>query len=200
MPPPTDEPGTAKRGRGRLGTRDGDGDDRRADTRADIDGDGGHYRRDIDSVRTATDSVAGEIWQGSDHIAITRPEDGEDLLLDAESSRLYRGVAARLNYVAPDRPDLAYAVKEAARAMSSPKESDLRKLKKIGKYLIGAPRLVSTFQWQDMPSRLTSFTDSDWAGCSRTARSTSGGAVCLGEHVLKTYCRQQGCGIELSGG
>ena len=31
---------------------------------------------------------------------------------------LYRAVAARLNYLAPDRPDIAFSVKEAARARS----------------------------------------------------------------------------------
>ena len=59
--------------------------------------------------------------------------------LDAAGARLYRGVAARLNYIAPDRPDIAYAVKEAARNMSSPEVSDLRRLRKIGKYLFGQP-------------------------------------------------------------
>ena len=54
--------------------------------------------------------------------------------LDAAGARLYRGFAARLNYMAPDRPDIANAVKEAARNMSSPKDSDIRRLRKIGKY------------------------------------------------------------------
>ena len=38
---------------------------------------------------------------------------------------------------------------------------------------------------------ITAFTDSDWAGCGRTARSTSGGVVTIGDHTIKTYCRQQ---------
>ena len=38
---------------------------------------------------------------------------------------------------------------------------------------------------------MSTFTDSDWAGCHKSARSTSGGVVCLGEHVVKTYCKQQ---------
>ena len=38
---------------------------------------------------------------------------------------------------------------------------------------------------------MTSFTDSDWAGCKKIARSTSVGIVCLGEHTIKTYCKQQ---------
>ena len=118
-------------------------------------------------------------------------ENDEDPLLGDEQARLYRGVAARLNYIAPDRPDIGFAVKESARSMSAPRESDMRKIKKIGRYLRGVPRVVCRFPWQRLPSRLTTFTDSDWAGCHKSARSTSGGVVCLGEHVIKSYCKQQ---------
>ena len=38
---------------------------------------------------------------------------------------------------------------------------------------------------------VTTFTDSDWAGCVKTARSTSGGIITMGDHLLKTYSRQQ---------
>ena len=42
-----------------------------------------------------------------------------------------------------------------------------------------------------MPSRLTTYTDSDWAGCPTTAKSTSGGIVCIGGHTVKSYLRKQ---------
>ena len=35
------------------------------------------------------------------------------------------------------------------------------------------------------------YTDSDWAGCVKTARSTSGGILTIGGHVVKTYAKQQ---------
>ena len=66
----------------------------------------------------------------------------------------------------------------------------MRRLLNIGKHLIDNPRLVSKFAWQEWPTRVTAFTDSDWAGCVKTAKSTSGGAICLGEHLLKAYYRQ----------
>ena len=47
------------------------------------------------------------------------------------------------------------------------------------------------FDWQDRPTKVTAFTDSDWAGCVKTAKSTSAGAIHFGKHVLKLYCRQQ---------
>ena len=118
-------------------------------------------------------------------------EDIEDPLLEKSEATLYRAVAARLNYLAPDRPDIAYSVKEAARAMSAPRESHMKRIKKLGKYLKGRPRLISVFKWQELPELLTTFTDSDWAGCQKSARSTSGGVVCLGEHTIKTYSKQQ---------
>lgn len=127
--------------------------------------------------------------EGADDAEVEVDEDDEPL--DAAATRLYRGVAARLNYIAPDRPDVAYAVKESARSMQTPSKRDLKRLRKIAKYLIGCPRLVAKFKYQNMPTVITAFTDSDWAGCSMTSKSTSGGALCLGEHVIKTYCKQQ---------
>ena len=117
--------------------------------------------------------------------------DSDDPLLNGAQATLYRAVAARLNYLSPDRPDIAYSVKEAARAMSAPRESHMTKIKKLGRYLKGKPRLICKFRWQDEPDTLTTFTDSDWAGCKSTAKSTSGGIICLGEHTIKTYSKQQ---------
>ena len=47
------------------------------------------------------------------------------------------------------------------------------------------------FDWRLLGSTVTAYTDSDWAGCSKTARSTSGGIITIGSHVIKTYSRQQ---------
>ena len=44
--------------------------------------------------------------------------------MSAEDARNYRGLAARANYLAQDRPEIQYAVKEAARRMSSPAKED----------------------------------------------------------------------------
>ena len=145
---------------------------------------------------SAVDSTGrGGEWQDSEiESAQGGPEEcqeEDDPLLPKAEATLYRAVAARLNYLAPDRPDIAYSVKEAARAMSAPKQSHMLKIKKLGKYLKGRPRLVSLFKWQALPKLVTTFTDSDWAGCLKSAKSTSGGIVCLGEHAIKTYSKQQ---------
>ena len=58
----------------------------------------------------------------------------EETLNEKESTR-YRAVIARCNYLAPDRLDIAYAVKELARAMSKPTEGDMQRLKRLGRYM-----------------------------------------------------------------
>ena len=45
--------------------------------------------------------------------------DNENKLPEADATK-YRALLARLNYLIPDRPDIAYAVIGLVRAMSSP--------------------------------------------------------------------------------
>ena len=119
------------------------------------------------------------------------PNDDDETLLIGEEARLFRGVAARLNYVGPDRPDMRFAVKEAARLMCAPRKCDWRILRKIGRYLINRPRLALIFNWQRRPCQLDGYSDSDWAGCAHSRKSTSGGVVMLGAHPIKSWSRQQ---------
>ena len=47
------------------------------------------------------------------------------------------------------------------------------------------------FPWQVQQSPATSYTDPEWAECRRSAKSTSGGIITLGSHMIKSYSRQQ---------
>ena len=111
--------------------------------------------------------------------------------LSREEAKQYRAIAAILKYLAPDRLDIAFSVKEAARNMAKPRRSDFDKLKRIGRYLLGRPRLISKYAWQRDCGTVTAYTDSDWAGCAAACKSTSGGIVMYGSHVLKSYSKQQ---------
>ena len=53
--------------------------------------------------------------------------------------------------------------------------------------------------WQEKQKGLKGHADSDWAGCLRTRRSTSGGTVSLGQHLLAHWSRTQ-VGVALSSG
>ena len=115
----------------------------------------------------------------------------DDVDMPKEDATKYRGLVARLNYISPDRADIQYAVKEAARSMASPKVKDWKALVRIGKYLKGRPRMIIKFGWQKEVLMASTYSDSDWAGCKKTGKSTSGGVLTLGKHVVKSYSRQQ---------
>ena len=98
-----------------------------------------------------------------------------------------------------DRSDIQYAVKELSRTMSSPTVGCWERLKRLGRYLIGRTRVIQRFPYQDVPSRLNVYTDSDFAGCSNTRKSSSGGVAMLGKCVVKTWSSNQSV-IALSSG
>ena len=115
----------------------------------------------------------------------------DDEVMSPKEATEYRAVVARLNYLAPDRPDMQYSIKEAARAMANPRKKHWDALTRIGRYIRGKPRLIIKFGWQTTGSMVSTYSDSDWAGCQVTGRSTSGGVVTVGKHVIKAYSRQQ---------
>jgi hypothetical protein len=117
-------------------------------------------------------------------------EDGQEELAQGEAKE-YRAIVARLNYIASDRPDIQFAVKETARHMAAPRREHWPAVKRIGKYLKGRPRLVMRYEWQNPLGTVVAYTDSDWAGCGKTGKSTSGGIVAIGGHMIKSYSRQQ---------
>jgi hypothetical protein len=75
--------------------------------------------------------------------------------------------------------------------MSKPEEGDFALLKRAARYLRAKPRAVIWYRWQEETNLLDAYTDSDWVGCRRTRKSTTGGAVMRGKHVLKAYSKMQ---------
>ena len=119
--------------------------------------------------------------------------------LPPTGANAYRRAVARLNYLAQDRMDIAYATKELARTMSAPKPGCVVKLKRMLRYLKGRPRCHVVMHWQTMPKEIVAYVDSDWAGCLRTRRSTSGGVLMLGRHCVGHWSRTQ-ANVALSSG
>ena len=118
-------------------------------------------------------------------------EDEDEKLLEQRLSSEYRAIAARANFLAMDRPDIQYPVKEICRAMSNPTVGDKKKLKRLARYLLQVPRIVSHFEFQELARELIGFSDSDWAGCKKTAKSTSGGVIMVAKHCIKSWSATQ---------
>lgn len=125
------------------------------------------------------------------------PDDEE--CLDSSYATTYRGLAARLTYLAQDRSDTQYAVKEVARGMSKPTKRDLRRIKRLARYMCFRPRMVVRFDYQNSGNEIAVWTDSDFAGCRTSRKSTSGGVCMFGIHCWKTWSSTQGV-IALSSG
>ena len=111
--------------------------------------------------------------------------------LDKREATVYRRAAARLNYMSLDRADLSYASKEASRGMSRPTVGDSIRLKRILRYLRGSPRVVNQFVWQEPQDKIIGYSDSDWAGCTKTRKSSSGGCMLMGRHLLAHWSSTQ---------
>ena len=126
-------------------------------------------------------------------LAVDEPANGDfdDRPMEPHDASLYRAAVARTNFLAQDRCDLQFASKECSRWMSSPRVGDWATIKRIGRYLIGKPRVASMFCWQDEPAGLSVFSDSNWAGCRETRKSTSGAVFMNGAHLIKSYSRTQ---------
>ena len=120
-----------------------------------------------------------------------RDDETPEERLDERGSTRYRSLVARANYLATDRPDISFSVKEMCRTMSQPTNKSWEKLVRVGKYLQRNPRMVISFDWQQPENEFQVYSDANWAGCIKTRKSTSGGVVMIGKHVIKTYSRNQ---------
>ena len=75
----------------------------------------------------------------------------------------------------------------------------LGKLKRLGRFLRCKQRYVIKFTPQKKVYAVNAFADSDKAGDKTSRKSPSGGVLALGDHILKTWSKNQSI-IVLSGG
>ena len=117
--------------------------------------------------------------------------DGDEEPLEPRDATRYRAITARGLYIAQDRTDIQYAVKELSRWMSKPTLRDWRMLKRLGRYLVDKTREVMLYGYQEKRSYIDAWVDTDFAGCRRTRKSTSGGVILFGSHLLKSWSTTQ---------
>ena len=65
--------------------------------------------------------------------------------LGAAESNTIRQLVARCNFIAQDRPDVQYSVKELARGMANPRMQDMERVVRLGKYIVGKTMYVMVF-------------------------------------------------------
>ena len=75
--------------------------------------------------------------------------------------------------------------------MSAPENEDWQRLRHLAAYLCARPRCVHRFGWGELARVIRVFVDSDWAGEKESARSTSGGMIFWGGHLVKSWSSTQ---------
>jgi hypothetical protein len=121
--------------------------------------------------------------------------------LDTAEAKRYRRLAATINYLAVDRPDLQFTASVLGRTMAKPTERSWANLKRAARYLKAHATVVLEYPEAEAVDvkTIVAYSDSDWAGCKTSRRSTSGGLVTLGGSILRSWSNRQST-IALSSG
>ena len=87
------------------------------------------------------------VTPGNKPSEIISEDNDEDELMSHEAS-LYRALVARANYLAQDRSDITFAVKELSRCMSAPRVIDMKAMKRLARYLVDKERAEVKYTYQ----------------------------------------------------
>ena len=117
----------------------------------------------------------------------------EEEPLGPQEATKFRALAARANYIAQDRVDVQFAAKELCREMSCPVASSWHRLKRLARYLLEYPSAEWRFPMETefKVDMIHAYSDSDWAGCRTTRKSTSGGMLVVDGVCLRSWSSTQ---------
>ena len=141
-------------------------------------------------VAAATPKAKQQMYRkklGTKAVKECETSDAVGSVLSDEQATNFRALAARANYLALDRPDLAYASEELCRAFSRPTTSDVEALERMVRYLMHRRRRVWQYEWCNADDAIDVYADTDFAGCKKTRRSTSGDVLTMGKHTLRHW-------------
>jgi hypothetical protein len=105
----------------------------------DYESDQRHAEIIVKELGLKPDNVKSVVTPG---VKETAKEELDNEELNSHDSTKYRQLVARASYLAQDRSDIGYAVKELTRWMSKPGTKDWESLKRLGRYLKGKERMI----------------------------------------------------------
>ncbi|KAK0586597.1 hypothetical protein LWI29_009370 [Acer saccharum] len=103
---------------------------------------------------------------------------------------LYRSMIGSLLYLTASRPDICFSVGLCARFQANPKESHLKAVKRIIRYIKGTHSLGLFYSF-DTNDILVGYCDADWAGNIDDRKSTSGGCFYVGNNLVSWSSKKQ---------
>ncbi|XP_019056490.1 PREDICTED: uncharacterized protein LOC109116117 [Tarenaya hassleriana] len=113
-------------------------------------------------------------------------ESGEPL----SDSSYYRQLIGKLIYLSLTRPDISFAVHKLSQYMSHPRTSHLKAAYRVLRYLKMAPAQGLLYS-SDSDSKLSAYSDSDWASCPDSRRSVTGYCIFLGSSLISWRAKKQ---------
>ena len=116
----------------------------------------------------------------------------EEPKLGPAEHKQYRTIVGKLMFLATERPDIQFCVKECARGVQSPSARDMQRAKRICRYLMGTRDWTLRLEPDREIDTLHMMVDSDWATDKVDRRSTSAGVAQLGGCTILTHNRTQG--------
>ncbi|KAD5802473.1 hypothetical protein E3N88_13833 [Mikania micrantha] len=100
---------------------------------------------------------------------------GPDLEGEDVDQHLYRAMIGSLMYLTTSRYDIMFATFLCARFQANPKSSHMFAVKRIFRYLKGAP-ILGMWYPRNADFQFMAYTNSDYGGCNISKKSTSGGS------------------------
>lgn len=102
----------------------------------------------------------------------------------------YQRLVGKLIYLTVTRPDITFVVHILSQFMHQPTSSHMQAAKRLLRYLVGNPSQgILLTSSSDMA--IHAYSDSDWANCPVTRRSTSGFCLLLGKSPVSWKTKKQ---------
>ncbi|GFT19772.1 retrovirus-related Pol polyprotein from transposon TNT 1-94 [Trichonephila clavipes] len=103
----------------------------------------------------------------------------------------YRQAVGALMYLmVGTRPDLAYSVGFLSRSLENPSAEDIVKVKRVFRYIAGTVGYGITYHATETKGVLHCYSNSDFGGCTKTSRSTSGYVMIYAGGAI-SWCSQR---------
>lgn len=102
----------------------------------------------------------------------------------------FRSLEGKLQYLTLTRPDIQYAVNYVCQKMHLPTVYDFHLLKRVLRYIKGTITMWISFK-NDRDCTLRAYSESYWAGCKSTRRSTGGFCTFIGSNIISWSSKKQ---------
>lgn len=111
------------------------------------------------------------------------------ILTEAEAF-VYRSTVGALQYLSLTPPDISFAVNKACQFLSAPTDVHWSAVKRVLRYVKETLKVGLSIR-RSQSTKLSVYTDVDWAGCPDDRRSSGGYAVFYGPNLISWSSRKQ---------